>query len=323
MSTISGTSRESGRPGASRALDGKAAADAIRKEVAAGVAGMSALGHRPPCLAAVLVGENPASVVYVRNKVRACREAGLVPLERRLDAGVTQPELLEVVRELSRDPGVDGILVQMPLPSGIDARAVIDAIDPRKDVDGFHPVNVGRLWSGGSGFVPCTPLGVIELLEREKIPIQGAEAVVVGRSDIVGKPMAALLLRRHATVTLCHSRTRDLPRVASRADILVAAIGRAAFVTREFMKPGATVIDVGINKVTDESTARALFGEDPARLEAVRTRGYTLVGDVHPLHVKETAGAYTPVPGGVGPLTVALLLRNTLTAARALRGTAP
>ncbi len=303
-----------------RLLDGKAAAAAIRAEVAAGVRSLTERGAAAPCLAAVLVGDNPASRIYVRNKLKACQEAGIIPHEHKLPATTPRSELLSLVRGLGEDPQVDGILVQMPLPDHINARAIIEATDPTKDVDGFHPINVGRLWSGQPGFVPCTPLGVIELLQREKIPIEGAEAVVVGRSDIVGRPMAALLLHRHATVTICHSRTRDLAKVAARADILVAAIGRPAFITREFIRPGATVVDVGINQVTDEKRAVELFGDDPRRIEEVRQKGYTLVGDVHPLHVRERAGAFTPVPGGVGPLTIALLLRNTLASARARRG---
>ncbi|MGH9867389.1 MAG: bifunctional 5,10-methylenetetrahydrofolate dehydrogenase/5,10-methenyltetrahydrofolate cyclohydrolase [Candidatus Polarisedimenticolia bacterium] len=306
-----------------RRLDGKAVADAIRAEVAAGVAQMTSQGLAAPCLAAVLVGDNPASHVYVRNKARACQEAGIQAREHRLPATTTQAALLKLVRQLNGDDGVDGILVQMPLPEGLDRAAVFDAVDPAKDVDGFSPVNVGKLWSGQDGMVPCTPLGVIELLERSGIPIAGAEAVVIGRSEIVGKPMAALLLKRHATVTLAHSRTRDLPAVASRADILVAAMGRTAFVTAAFIKPGATVIDVGINTVTDEAQARAFFPHDPARLETLRRKGSILVGDVHPADVIARAGAYTPVPGGVGPLTVALLLRNTLAAARARRASRP
>jgi methylenetetrahydrofolate dehydrogenase (NADP+)/methenyltetrahydrofolate cyclohydrolase len=303
----------------SRRLDGTLHARTIRGEVAAEVAGLVSAGGRPPCLAAVLVGDDPASAIYVRSKVGACHEAGLETREERRPATIAQADLLALVRSLSRDDAVDGILVQMPLPEGLDRRAVIEAIDPAKDVDGFHPLNVGRLWVGERGFVPCTPLGVIEMLERERIPIEGKEAVVIGRSEIVGKPMAALLLQRHATVTLCHSRTRDLPAVAARADLLVAAIGRPAFVTREFIKPGAVVIDVGINQVRDAARARELFGDDPARQEAVKRKGYTLVGDAHPLHVAERAGAYTPVPGGVGPLTVALLLRNTVMAAKIRR----
>jgi len=302
-----------------RLLNGKVYSDAIRAEVAAGVTELAAGGAAPPCLAAVLVGENPASAVYVRNKVKACLEAGILTQEHRLDADIGQEELVRLVRRLGRADEVDGILVQMPLPAHIDRKVVIEAMDPAKDVDGFHPVNVGRLWSGDDAFVPCTPLGVIEILDREKIGIEGAEAVVVGRSEIVGKPMAALLLRRHATVTLCHSRTRNLPAVAARADILVAAIGRAGFVTRDFIKPGATVIDVGINHATGEAEAKEFFGDDPKRLDQVARKGYTLVGDVHPLHAAERAGAWTPVPGGVGLLTVALLLQNTLKAARARR----
>ncbi len=302
-----------------RLLNGRVYADAIRAEVAAGVADLTAAGAAPPCLAAVLVGNDPASAVYVRNKVKACAETGIVAQEHRLDAAISQDELLKLVKRLGDASEVDGILVQMPLPPHIDRRVVIEAMDPGKDVDGFHPVNVGRLWSGEDAFVPCTPLGVIEILDREKIPIEGAEAVVVGRSEIVGKPMAALLLRRHATVTVCHSRTRNLAAVASRADILVAAIGRAGFVTRDFIKPGATVIDVGINHSTGEEETRRFFGDDPKRLDQVSRKGYTLVGDVHPLHAAEKAGAWTPVPGGVGLLTVALLLKNTLAAARARR----
>jgi len=302
-----------------RLLKGKVYADAIRAEVATGVADLEAGGAAPPCLAAVLVGDDPASAVYVRNKMKACAETGITAQEHRLDAGISQDELLGLVRRLGDAPEVDGILVQMPLPRHIDRRVIIEAMDPGKDVDGFHPVNVGRLWSSEDAFVPCTPLGVIEILDREKIPIEGAEAVVVGRSEIVGKPMAALLLRRHATVTVCHSRTRNLAAVASRADILVAAIGKAGFVTRDFIKPGATVIDVGINHSTGEAETRGFFGDDPKRLEQVSRKGYTLVGDVHPLHAAEKAGAWTPVPGGVGLLTVAVLLKNTLAAARARR----
>ena len=304
---------------AARILDGKGLAKRIREEVAGDVAAFVARGMKPPCLAVVLVGDNPASAIYVGSKVKACSQAGLNAREIRLPVATPQTELLALVRELGRSPDVDGILVQMPLPPQIDPRAVIEAIEPDKDVDGFHAVNTGRLWSGQDGFVPCTPLGIMELLENEKIPIEGASAVVVGRSDIVGKPMAALLLRRHATVTICHSRTRELPAVAARADILVAAIGKTAFVTGDFIKDGATVIDVGINQVRDEAAARGLFGDDPARLDEIRRKGYTLVGDVHPLQAARKAGAFTPVPGGVGPLTVALLLKNTLKAARARR----
>lgn len=302
-----------------RLLDGKKLARSIREGVATEVAGLVDRGFKPPCLAVLLVGENPASAIYVGSKVKACEQAGVTASEIRLPASTTQVELVARVRELGQSADVDGILVQMPLPPQIDPRAVIEAIDPDKDIDGFHPSNIGKLWSGQDGFVPCTPLGIIEMLDHEKIPIEGAEAVVVGRSDIVGKPMAALLLHRHATVTICHSRTRNLAAVASRADILVAAIGKPAFVTTDFIKKGATVIDVGINQVRDTGQARELFGDDPGRNDEIRSKGYTLVGDVHPRHATDRAGAFTPVPGGVGPLTVALLLKNTLKAARSRR----
>lgn len=304
----------------SRILDGAAIAAGIRAGVAAKVRDMAGRGLPSPCLAVLLVGDDPASAVYVRNKEKACREAGLRVRDHRLPATASQAEILSLVRELGADPDVDGILIQLPLPRGIDSRAVIEAMNPDKDIDGFHPVNVGRLWSSTRGFVPCTPLGVIEILEREAIPIEGAQAVVIGRSDIVGRPMAALLLQRHATVTICHSRTRDLAAVARRADILVAAIGVPALVTQEFIKPGATVIDVGINRVEDARIARDLFADDPGRITAMSRKGYVLVGDVHPLHVREKAGAYTPVPGGVGPLTIAMLLENTLRSALQRRG---
>ena len=302
-----------------RILDGRGLAARIREEVSGEVAALVSRGMSPPCLAVVLVGDNPASAIYVGSKVKACAQAGLNAREIRLPDSTSQVELLALVRELGKSADVDGILVQMPLPRQIDPRAVIEAIDPSKDVDGFHPVNTGRLWSGQEGFVPCTPLGIIEMLEHERIPIEGAEAVVVGRSDIVGKPMAALLLHRHATVTICHSRTRNLAAVAARADILVAAIGKTAFVTGDFIKKEATVIDVGMNQVRDEAQARELFGDDPRRIEEIRRKGYTLAGDVHPRHAADRAGAFTPVPGGVGPLTVALLLKNTLKAARSRR----
>src|SRR5262245_24217733 len=259
-----------------RILDGKSLARKIREGVAAETAAFIARGMNPPCLAVVLVGDNPASAIYVHSKVKACAQAGVEAREIRLPASISQKELLALVRELGSSPDVDGILVQMPLPRQIDPRAVIEAIEPAKDVDGFHPMNAGRLWSGEDGFVPCTPLGIIQLLEHEKIPIEGAEAVVLGRSDIVGKPMAALLLQRHATGTICHSRTRNLAATASRADILVAAIGKTALVTADFIKQGATVIDVGINQVRDETQARELFGNDPERLDEIRRKGYTL-----------------------------------------------
>jgi methylenetetrahydrofolate dehydrogenase (NADP+)/methenyltetrahydrofolate cyclohydrolase len=303
-----------------RILDGKKLAETLRAETASDVAAFVSGGRAAPRLVAVLVGDNPASAVYVRNKVKACAQAGLHSEEIRRPASLSEDGLLELVADLNARDEVDGILVQMPLPPQINSRRILDAVDPAKDVDGFHPVNVGRLWGGAPGFAPCTPLGVIELLDRSDIPIEGRRAVVIGRSDIVGKPMAALLLRRHATVTIAHSRTPDLPGVAAQADILVAAIGKTAFVREAFIKPGATVIDVGINQVRDPEEARRLFEGDEARIEEVRRKGYTLVGDVHPAEAARRAGALTPVPGGVGPLTIALLLRNTLHAAAGRRG---
>ena len=269
-------------------IDGKAHAQALRDKVGAAVARLS----RTPGLAVVLVGEDPASAVYVRAKGKACREAGMASFEHRLPADTTQGALLAVVRQLNADPEVDGILVQLPLPPQINADAVIAAIDPDKDVDGFHPVNAGRLASGLPGFVPCTPLGCLMLLQDTRGDLSGLEAVVVGRSNIVGKPMAQLLLGANATVTIAHSRSRDLPALCRRADILVAAVGRPEMIRGDWVKPGATEIDVGINRVEGK-----------------------LVGDVAFDEVAVHAGAITPVPGGVGPMTIACLLRNTLTSA--------
>ncbi len=299
-------------------LDGKATARQIRSEVATGCAELKRQSGIVPGLTVVLVGADPASRIYVRNKEKAARNAGMNSRVERLAASTSQAELLQKVHQLNTDPAVHGILVQLPLPEGINEQRVIEAVDPRKDVDGFHPENAGRLLTGLPGFVPCTPAGIIELLKRNEIPLVGRRAVVLGRSNIVGKPMAVLLLREHCTVTVCHSRTVELARVAATADILVAAIGRRALVTGEFIKTGAAVIDVGIHRVEDEATARELFGDDESRLMAVRDKGSTLVGDVHPLDAREKAGWLTPVPGGVGPLTIAMLLRNTLDAARRL-----
>jgi methylenetetrahydrofolate dehydrogenase (NADP+)/methenyltetrahydrofolate cyclohydrolase len=303
-----------------RLLDGNAVAAAIRESVAPHVQAFTASAGRPPGLAIVLVGDNPASQIYVTNKMKAAGESGLrVDLER-LPATATLDELLQLVDSLNGSGAHDGILVQDPLPAAMGSAAsqrVFDAIDPGKDVDGFHPINVGKLVQRRAHLVACTPSGVIELLDRSGIAIQGQRAVVIGRSDIVGKPMATLLLHRDATVTICHSKTRDLRTIASEADILVAALGRPGFVTRDFVKPGATVIDVGINRVTDESTARALLAGTP-RLAVFDKRGAVVVGDVHP-EVAQVAGALTPVPGGVGPLTIAMLLKNTLAAAVARR----
>jgi methylenetetrahydrofolate dehydrogenase (NADP+)/methenyltetrahydrofolate cyclohydrolase len=297
-------------------LDGRTLAEQIKREVAEEVrrAGIK------PCLAAVLVGDDAASAVYVRNKVRACAEVGIDSDQRVLPAATTE-ELLALIDELNHREDVDGILVQLPLPKQIDEALIIEAVDPRKDVDGFHPTNVGLLAIGRPRFVPCTPAGIIELLDRNKIEIASANACVVGRSQIVGRPVASLLLQRHATVTICHSRTRDLPSVTRQADILIAAIGRPAFIRGEYIKPGATVIDVGVNKITDANEARAMFADEAdKRLEAIKQRGYTLVGDVHPAEADRIAGRRTPVPGGVGLLTVAMLMRNTLQAAKLRRG---
>lgn len=298
-------------------LDGVAVAAAIRAELAPAVASFTQRAGRPPGLGIVLVGENPASEIYVRSKLKSGGEAGLRADLERLPASASLDDLLAVVDRLNRSDAHDGILVQSPLPDamGPDAeRRVFDLIDPGKDVDGFHPVNVGRLVQNRPALVACTPSGVIEMLERAHIKIAGASAVVIGRSDIVGKPMALLLLHRSATVTICHSRTRDLPAVASQADILVSAIGRPGFVTRAFVKPGATVIDVGITSITDRADVERMFPPGTKRWETYQKRGALTVGDVHP-EVAEVAGALSPVPGGVGPLTIAMLLKNTLAAA--------
>jgi methylenetetrahydrofolate dehydrogenase (NADP+)/methenyltetrahydrofolate cyclohydrolase len=302
-----------------RLLDGQAVAAQIRASVLPDVHAFTARASRPPGLGIVLVGDDPASEIYVRNKVRAGTESGLWVDLQRLPASASLADLLFVVERLNASPLHDGILVQAPLPASLGRAAtqqVFDAIDPSKDVDGFHPVNVGRLVQGRAILMPCTPSGVIEMLLRSGIAIAGARAVVLGRSEIVGKPMAMLLLQRDATVTICHSKTPDLPSVAAGADILVAAIGRAGFVTTAFVKPGATVVDVGINRVADRAQAEQLFGAGAPRLADFDRRGSIVVGDVHPA-VAEVAGALTPVPGGVGPLTIAMLLKNTVAAAQA------
>jgi methylenetetrahydrofolate dehydrogenase (NADP+) / methenyltetrahydrofolate cyclohydrolase len=309
---------------AARVLDGVTVANQIRAEVAPAVAAFTAKAGRSPGLGIVLVGENPASEVYVRNKLKSAGEAGLFAELTRLPATASLQDLLAVVDRLNQSEKHDGILVQSPLPEsmGRDAeRRVFDVVSPGKDVDGFHPINVGYLVQNRATLVACTPTGVIEILERSNIPIAGARAVVIGRSDIVGKPMALLLLHRHATVTIAHSKTADLQTICSEADILVAAIGRPGFVTKPFVKPGATVIDVGINRLDTKAAVEKMFPGDAARLAAFEKRGGMLVGDVHP-NVAEVAGAMTPVPGGVGPLTIALLLRNTLRAAQARLGLA-
>ena len=283
-----------------RVLDGKAIAQALRDVQKRRAAELKARGVVPG-LAVVLVGEDPASQVYVRNKTRACEEAGVAVFDHKLPITTTEAEVLALVARLNADPRVDGVLVQLPLPRQIRESAIIEAIDPHKDVDGFHTENVGRLWTGKPRFVPCTPLGVLRILEHAEIAIEGADAVIVGRSNIVGRPMAALLLGRSATVTVCHSKTRDLPERIGRADLVVAAIGKAELVRGAWIKEGATVLDVGINRLPD----------DPA----LGPRAGKLCGDVEYAAAKERAGAITPVPGGVGPMTIACLVENTVTSA--------
>jgi len=299
-------------------LDGNKIAADIRAEVAAEVKALSGAGIRPG-LAVVLVGNHPASEIYVRGKVKSSEEVGLYSEKHTPSEHATTEALLELIGELNRRDEIDGILVQLPLPRQVDAKKVLLAVDPSKDVDGFHPMNVGFLSTQRPGLVPCTPSGIMELIDRSGIRVAGQEAVVVGRSDIVGKPMAMLLVNANATVTICHSKTRDLAGVSRRADILVAAIGRAGMITPDFVKPGATVIDVGMNRVTDAAEFERLFRGNRQRQETFRAKGSVLVGDVHPEAAK-IAGAITPVPGGVGPLTIAMLMSNTLRAAKMRRG---
>ncbi len=303
---------------AANILDGTRIASDIRSELAHEIKTLAASGIRPG-LAVVLVGHNPASEIYVRGKVKSCEELGIYSEKLTPPDTSSTEELLLLVDQLNGRDDIDGILVQLPLPDQVDSKKVLMAVDPAKDVDGFHPMNVGFLSTQRLGLVPCTPAGVMEILRRSSVPVAGAEAVVVGRSDIVGKPVAMLLINGNATVTVCHSKTRDLAEVCRRADILVAAIGRAGMITRDFVKPGATVIDVGMNKVTERSEFDRLFAGNAKREEAFRARGSTLVGDVHP-NVAEVAGALTPVPGGVGPLTIAMLMSNTVKAAKLRRG---
>jgi methylenetetrahydrofolate dehydrogenase (NADP+)/methenyltetrahydrofolate cyclohydrolase len=299
-------------------LDGAAIAAAIKEEVKQQVDELAARGIRPG-LAAVLVGNVPASQIYVRSKVQTCADLGLFSELITPPETVTTKEMLELVASLNARVDIDGILIQLPLPAQVDTKALLDAVSPEKDVDGFHPVNAGRLQAGRPALAPCTPAGVIEILKRSGIATAGAHAVVVGRSDIVGKPAAMLLLNQNATVTICHSKTRDLAAMTRQADILVAAIGRPGFITPEMVKPGATIIDVGINRITDRAEFERYFAGNAKREAAFLKRGSTIVGDVHP-RAFELAGAYTPVPGGVGPLTIAMLMANTVRAARMRRG---
>jgi methylenetetrahydrofolate dehydrogenase (NADP+) / methenyltetrahydrofolate cyclohydrolase len=301
-----------------RVLDGLKIKDEIQQELAGEIAALKAVGVTPG-LAAVLVGENPASHIYVRSKVKACETLGLYSEKIEWPASISTERLLGLIEDLNRRDEIDGILVQLPLPPQVDSRRVLEAVDPGKDVDGFHPVNVGHLVAGRPGLVACTPAGIMEMLRRSGIPIAGSRAVVIGRSDIVGKPMALLLLHQHATVTICHSRTTDLAGVAREADILVAAIGRPALVTANFIKPGATVIDVGMNRLATADEVRQAFHNPSEPLRKLESKGSVLIGDVQPEDVRELAGAYTPVPGGVGPLTIAMLMSNTVRAARLRR----
>jgi len=292
-------------------LDGNLVRDQILRDLAPRVAALAA-SSRPPGLAVVLVGDDPGSQIYVRNKVKACAELGIASETFRPPASISTDELLAIIEGLNRRPDIDGILVQLPLPPQVDTRRVLLAVAPQKDVDGFHPMNVGNLVAGRPGPRPCTPAGIMELLKQYEIPVAGKRAVVVGRSDIVGKPMALLLLHAHATVTICHSRTVDLPAVCREGEILVAAMGRPAMLTADYIRPGAVVIDVGMNRITDLAEAARI-----GRVATLERRGSVLVGDVDPLAMQEKASAYTPVPGGVGPLTIAMLMANTVSAAEA------
>ena len=301
-----------------RVLDGTKIRDEIFAELKTEIARLAAEGIRPG-LAAVLVGENPASQLYVKSKIAACQQLGLASWMHTPPASITTGQLLQLVSGLNQDNAVDGILIQLPLPKQVDTKRILEAVDPAKDVDGFHPVSLGHLVSGRPGLVACTPAGCMEILRRNGIAIEGANAVVLGRSDIVGKPMALLLMHANATVTICHSKTRELPDSVRRADIVVAAMGKPGYVQADWIRPGATVVDVGTNKVTDSQEAESLLCNFPARLQKFREKGSVLVGDVHPDAV-HTAGALTPVPGGVGPMTITMLMSNTVRAARLRRG---
>lgn len=301
-----------------RILDGNKIAAEIRGEVAGELKQFAEAGLHPPGLAAVLVGDHPASEIYVRNKIRACEELGIFSEQITPAPDVSTGELLRIIDGLNARDDIDGILVQLPLPRQVDARAVLQRIAPQKDVDGFHALNIGLLWTHGGGLLPCTPEGIMEILHRSRIPIEGQYAVVVGRGEMVGRPTAMMLTNANATTTLCHSKTRHVPKFCREADILVVAVGRPAMVRKDWVKPGATVIDVGINRVTDRAEFDRYFGGNAARRAQFEKKGSTLVGDVHP-EVADVAGAITPVPGGVGPLTIAMLMVNTVKAARMRR----
>jgi methylenetetrahydrofolate dehydrogenase (NADP+)/methenyltetrahydrofolate cyclohydrolase len=299
-------------------LDGVAIAAQIKAEVAAEVQALWARGITPG-LAVILVGEEPASQIYVRTKVKTCGELGIFSEMITPPESITTDEMLALVAALNARDDIDGVLIQLPLPKHVDTKRLLEAVAPDKDVDGFHPVNVGRLQSGQPGLAPCTPAGILEILRRSGLPVAGQNAVVVGRSDIVGKPTAVMLLNASATVTICHSKTVDLGSFTREADLLVAAIGRPGFVTAEMVKPGATLIDVGINRITDAAEVEEFFPGDPARAAAFAKRGSVVVGDIHPAAFA-VSGAYTPVPGGVGALTIAMLMQNTVAAAKLRRG---
>lgn len=302
-----------------RIIDGKQVAEKIKQEVVEELKDLRERGIQPG-LTVVLMGEDPASQIYVRSKTRTCQELGMKSETLRPTPRTTTAELLKIVQDLNADDSVDGILVQLPLPKHIDEKTILEAIDPSKDVDGFHPVNVGRLCMGQIHLAPCTPMGILYMLKSEGVALEGARAVVVGRSNVVGKPVALLLLHHHATVTICHSRTRNLPEVCRQADILIGAVGRPALITRDFIKEGAVIVDVGVNRISDRQEVLRLFGENPRKIEFFEKKGYALVGDVHPRDPIGIASALTPVPGGVGPLTIAHLMKNTLAACRRRRG---
>ena len=299
-------------------LDGSRVAGSIKDEVASEVAEYSSRELRPG-LAAVLVGNDPGSMIYVSSKVKTCQQLGLYSEKIELPDTTTTEELLALVRRLNSRDDIDGILIQLPLPRHVDSALVLNSVDPAKDVDGLHPMNIGRLTLNEPGLTPCTPAGIIELLDRYEIDMKGAHVAVLGRSRLVGLPLALLLLHKHATVTVCHSRTKDLPAVAREADILIAAVGRTAMVDAGYIKPGAVVVDVGMNKVTALDELERFFGDDPKRRAALEKNGFTLIGDVNPREAAEVAGYLTPVPGGVGPLTIAMLMKNTLTAMKMRR----
>lgn len=316
----SNTSSESSLMAAERLLDGKKVAAELRGEIAVRVKALLGSGGRRPKLVAVLVGEDPASASYVASKAKGCEDVGIFGQTLRLPASTSEAELLALVDQLNGDDSVDGILVQLPLPAAIEERKVLERVDPDKDVDGFHAVNVGRLWQGEAALAPATPSGVVELLKRAGVPLSGSHAVVVGRSNIVGKPMAGLLLRESCTVTICHSRTKNLAAMTRQADILIAAVGKPACIGAEHVRDGAVVIDVGVNRVDDREFALGLYPGDAERLRSYEKKGYLLTGDVDFTRVAPKASLITPVPGGVGPLTVTMVIANTLQASLRRQG---